>query len=85
MPLIRFETKKEEGTYLLVTSGEVGWFPNVIFGVTEHLLDQLEPRFEERGIRYHRLSHEEANQAVIRRSNPVPSDYSACPRRSSVG
>ena len=66
MPLIRFETKKAEGAYLLVTSGEVGWFPNGVFGVTEHLLNQLDPRFEERGIRYHRLSQDEANQAIKR-------------------
>ena len=61
MPLIRFETKKDDGAYLLVTSGEVGWFPDGVFAVTEHLLDQLEPRLREKGIRYHRLSAEEAN------------------------
>ncbi len=72
MPLIRFETKKDEGAYLLVTSGEVGWFPNGVFGVTEHLLNQLEPRFEERGIRYHRLSQEEANLAVKSMKNGKP-------------
>jgi hypothetical protein len=27
MPLIRFVTKKDEGGYLLITTGEVGWFP----------------------------------------------------------
>jgi hypothetical protein len=67
MPLIRFETKKDDGAYLLVTSGEVGWFPDGVFGVTEHLLDQLEPRFREKGIRYHRLSAEEAN--LVARKN----------------
>lgn len=64
MALIRFETKKEEGAYLLVTSGEVGWFPDGVFGVTEHLLYQLEPRFKEKGIRYHRLTAEEADRLV---------------------
>jgi hypothetical protein len=64
MPLIRFETKKDEGGYLLVTSGEVGWFPEGVFGVTEFLLQQLEPRFKEKGIRYHRLSAEEADRLV---------------------
>ena len=59
MPLIKFETKKDEGAYLLVTSGEVGWFPEGVFGVTEHLLQQLEPRFREKGVRYHCLSREE--------------------------
>ena len=72
MPLIRFETKKDEGAYLLVTSGEVGWFPNGVFGVTEHLLSQLEPRFQERGIRYHRLSQEEADQAINSDKNGKP-------------
>jgi hypothetical protein len=72
MPLIRFETNKDEGAYSLVTSGQVGWFPNGVFGVTEHLLTQLESRFEERGIRYHRLSQEEANQAVKSRKNGKP-------------
>jgi hypothetical protein len=62
MALIRFETKKDEGAYLLVTSGEVGWFPDGVFGVTEHLIEQLEPRLKEKGIRYHRLSDEEADR-----------------------
>ena len=64
MPLIKFETRKDEGFYLLVTSGEVGWFPDGVFGVTEHLLQQLDNRFREKGIRYHRLSQDEANQLV---------------------
>lgn len=64
MPLIRFETKKDEGAYLLVTSGEVGWFPHGVFGVTEHLLRQLDAPFREKGVRYHRLSAEEADQLV---------------------
>jgi hypothetical protein len=64
MPLIRFEAKKDEGPYLLVTSGEVGWFPERVFGVTEHLLRQLDPLFKERGIRYHRLSGAEADGLV---------------------
>jgi hypothetical protein len=64
MPLIRFETKKEEGAYMLVMSGEVGWFPEGVFGVTEHLLEQLEPRFRAKGISYHRLSAEEADRLV---------------------
>jgi hypothetical protein len=66
MPLIRFENKKEEAAYMLVTSGEVGWFPDGVFGVTEHLLQQLEPRFEEKGIRVHRLSAQEADRLVKR-------------------
>ena len=65
MPLIRFETKKDEGGYLLITSGEVGWFPEGVFGVTELLPQQLEPRFKEKGIRYHRLSTEEADWSVL--------------------
>jgi hypothetical protein len=63
MPLIQFETKKDEGAYLLVTSGEVGWFPEGVFGVTEQLLRQLEPRFQEKGIRYRRLSTVETSPA----------------------
>jgi hypothetical protein len=62
VPLIQFETKKEEGAYLLVTSGEVGWFPNGVFGVTEQLLQQLGPRFQEKGIRYCLLGSQEMNQ-----------------------
>src|SRR4051812_8174244 len=62
MPLIEFETGKDEGAYLLVTSGEVGWFPDGVFGVTEQLLQQLGPRFQAKGIRYHCLSQEEANR-----------------------
>jgi len=64
MPLIKFETKKSEGAYLLVTSGEVGWFPNSVFGVTEQLLQQLDMRFREKGIRYRRVSQEEVNPKV---------------------
>jgi hypothetical protein len=62
MPLIRFEAKKDEGFHLLVTSGEVGWFPNHVYGVTEHLLRQLDPLFQEKGVRYHCLTQEEADQ-----------------------
>jgi hypothetical protein len=69
MPLIKFENKKDEGAYLLVTSGEVGWFPDSVFGVTEQLLQQLEPRFKEKGIRYRRLSAEEINHAVKANKN----------------
>ena len=61
MPVIKFDAKKDEGAYLLVTSGEVGWFPGGAFGVTEHLLRQLDALFQEKGIRYHRLSQEEAD------------------------
>lgn len=61
MPLIKFETKKNEGAYLLVSSGEVGWFPDGVFGVTEQLLQQLDPCFQEKGIRYRRVSPEEVN------------------------
>jgi hypothetical protein len=61
MPLIKFETQKNEGAYLLVSSGEVGWFPDGVFGVTEQLLQQLNPRFQEKGIRYRRVSPEEVN------------------------
>jgi hypothetical protein len=38
MPLIKFETKKDQGAYLLVTSGEVGWFRNGAFGVSNQLI-----------------------------------------------
>jgi hypothetical protein len=69
MPLIKFETKKDEGFYLLVTSGEVGWFPNRVYGVTDHLLRQLDPLFREKGIRYHRLTQEEADQLIKPRQN----------------
>jgi hypothetical protein len=61
--LIQLESKKDAGAYLLVTSGEVGWFPNGVFGVTEQLLHQLAPRFQEKGIRYRRLGPEEMNHA----------------------
>jgi len=64
MPLIKFETKKEEGAYLLVSSGEVGWFPRGVFGVTEQLLQQLDRYFQEQGIRYRRLNPEEVNDHV---------------------
>jgi hypothetical protein len=61
MPLIKFETKKKEGAYLLVSSGEVGWFPGGVFGVTEQLLAQLDMRFREKGIHYRRVSQEEVD------------------------
>ncbi len=64
MPLIRFENDRDQGARLLVTSGEVGWFPDGVFGVTEHLLQQMEPRFKEQGIRFHRLSQEEADRLL---------------------
>jgi len=65
MALIRFETKKDEGSYLLVTSGEVGWFPEGVFGVTDHLLRQLDPLFKEKGISYRRLSAAEADRLPL--------------------
>jgi hypothetical protein len=72
MPVIKFETKKDEGAYLLVTSGEVGWFPAGVFGVSEHLLQQLDPSFQERGIRYRRLSPEELSRVVKANQNNKP-------------
>jgi hypothetical protein len=63
MPIIEFETKGDVA-YLLVTSGEVGWFPGGLFGVTEHLLWQLEHEFETKGIRYRRLAAEEADEII---------------------
>ena len=59
MPLIKFETKKDKGAYLLVTSGEVGWFPDGAFGVTDQLLQQLDKSFQEKGIRYRHVKPEE--------------------------
>ena len=59
MPLIKFETKKDEGAYLLVTSGEVGWFPDDVFGVTDHLLRQLRDEFHQKGICYREVTPEE--------------------------
>jgi hypothetical protein len=73
MPLIRFETKKDEGFHLLVTSGEVGWFPNRVYGVTERLLRQLDPLFQAKGIRYHLLTQEEADQLVKAHKNGTAS------------
>lgn len=64
MPLIRFENNKDEGFYLLATNGEVGFFPNSVFGVTDHLLRELDPVFRDKGIRYHRLSQIEADELV---------------------
>jgi hypothetical protein len=83
MPLIKFENKKDEGTYLLITSGEVGWFPNGVFGVTEHFLQQLDPRFKEKGIRYRRLRPEEVNPVLIGKgaSTAAPSNTSRPPGR----
>lgn len=72
MPLIQFESSKNDGAYLLVTSGEVGWFPDGVFGVTEQLLQQLEPRFREKGIRYRRLTQEEANRLAKRNGLKAP-------------
>jgi hypothetical protein len=59
----------------LVTSGEVGWFPDSVFGVTEHLLQQLEPRFQEKGIGYRRLNPEEINHAVAGNQNKKSKNY----------
>jgi hypothetical protein len=64
MPLIKFENNKDEGFYLLITSGEVGFFPDSVFGVTDHLLRQLDSVFREKNIRYHLLSQAEANALV---------------------
>jgi hypothetical protein len=69
MPLIRFETRRDEGAYLLVKSGEVGWFPHGVFGVTDQLLKQLAPSFAERGIRYRLVDPEEV---AGRRGNGRP-------------
>jgi hypothetical protein len=40
--------------------------------VTEQLLDQLKPRFQEKGIRYRCLSQEEANRLVQANHSKVP-------------
>jgi hypothetical protein len=66
MPLIRFTKNKNEGAYLLVTSGEVSCFPESVFGVNDLLLELLDKRFRQQGISYHRLSEREANQLVSR-------------------
>jgi hypothetical protein len=66
MPLIKFEKKKNEGLYLLLTSGQVGWFPDGVYGVTEFHLQQLDPIFKEKGIRYRRFTPEELNKKARR-------------------
>ncbi len=64
MPLIRFDSKRSEGFYLLATSGQITCLPNRVYGATESLLQQLAPLFQEKGIRFHRLSQEEADQLL---------------------
>ena len=64
MPLIKFDTKKEEGFYLLATNGEIGCYAHRIYWATDLLLRQLEPLFAEKGIHYHRLTQEEADQLL---------------------
>jgi hypothetical protein len=64
MPLIQFDRKKDEGAYLLVTTGQVGWFPDGVFGVTEQLLEQLEPRFRKERIRYQRVRPDRTTGSV---------------------
>jgi hypothetical protein len=72
MPLIRFEHNKDEGFYLLVTSGEVGFFPSSVFGVTDHLLRQLDSVFHDKQIRYHTLSQAEADDLVKNGKSKAP-------------
>ena len=59
MPLIQFDTKKEEGFYLLASNGEIGCYANRVYWATDLLLRQLEPLFQEKGVRYHRLTQDE--------------------------
>jgi hypothetical protein len=66
MPLIRFENKKKEGVYLLMMSGQVGWFPDDVFGVTEFHLQQIDPVLKEKGIRYRRFTPDELNKRARR-------------------
>jgi len=66
MPLIKFERKKNEGAYLLITSGQAGWFPDGVFGVTEFRLQQLDPIFKGKEIRYRRYTAQELNEKVRR-------------------
>jgi hypothetical protein len=80
MPLIKFENNKDEGFYLLVTSGDVGFFPDSVFGVTDHLLRQLDSVFREKKVGYHLLSKTEANTLVANgkkkpRNNPSSKSY----------
>src|SRR5436305_987779 len=80
MALIKFENNKDEGFYLLATSGKVGFFPNSVFGVTDRLLRELEPVFREKGIRYHRLSQAEADELAKngkRKKPPTQEHYAA--------
>ena len=55
MALIQFQENKDEGAYMLVTSGEASWFPNGVFGVTEPLLAQRDSQLREKGVSYRRL------------------------------
>lgn len=62
MPLIKFERKKNEGAYLFITSGQVGLFPDGVFGVTEFHLQQIDPVPKAKGIRYRRFTPAELNK-----------------------
>jgi len=72
MPLIRFDSKKDDGFYLLATNGEIGCYAHHVYWATDLLLRQLDPLFQEKGIRYHRLTQEEADQ-LLKPANNHPS------------
>jgi len=65
--LIKFTGDKAlEGWYLLITSGEVGHYPEGILAVSDTLLKQLGEEFSSRGITYQRLNPKELNARRVR-------------------
>jgi len=64
MPLIQFDDKSTDGFYLLITSGEVGHYPDDIYAVSERLLKELDAEFKAKGITYHRLDVKKLNEKL---------------------
>jgi len=56
MPLIRFTEKEAEGFVILATHGEGRAYRGGLMTVSSALLQQVEPLFAERGVRYEILN-----------------------------
>ncbi len=64
MPAIKFTRKGVDGRYLAMTTGPVTFLPGPTLIVSEKLLQELEPKFKEEGIRYRHVTRQELNEFV---------------------
>ncbi len=64
MPAIKFTRKAVDGRYLAMTTGPVTVLPGPTLLMSEKLLQELEPKFKEEGVRYRHVTRQELNDYV---------------------